>query len=214
MGKSAAMVQAKVVKGGGAGIGKGKLDCDAICAAFDPPIEFGTHSEMVGSLDNYQAEHIIPTSSFHEMGRGGDRVSGCSGYSTSGALTWMARDGQSANQEHKILTDQMRLFSQSNDLAGRQATLNEWLDEYKKGAKEALKKAIPKRDIKDKSLDEDELIEQAAECIKQKAAESFSKTKPPVKGDTKLRNPWKATDEQRRAAPAVAPGRAARGGRR
>ena len=123
----------------------------------------------------------------------------------------MARDGQSADQEHKILTDQMREFSQANDLAGREATLNQWLDEYEEGAKNALKNADPKRKIKNKKLDEDSLIDAAAECIRARAAESFAQMKPPVKGDTKLRNPWAATAEQRAAA--APPPRAPSGGR-
>jgi hypothetical protein len=208
---SAAMVKAMVVKGAGAGMGKQKLTCEEICASFDPPIEFGSHKDMVGSKKGYQAEHIVPTSAFHEMGRSGDRVTNCSGYTTPNALTWMARDGQSADQEHKILTDQMREFSQANDLAGREATLNQWLDEYEEGAKNALKNADPKRKIKNKKLDEDSLIDAAAECIRARAAESFAQMKPPVKGDTKLRNPWAATAEQRAAA--APPPRAPSGGR-
>ena len=206
---TAGMVKSMVVKGAGAGSLKG-MSCAEICAAFDPKIEFGSHSEKVGSLKDHQAEHIVPTSSFHELGRGGDKMPGCSGYSTSGATTWMVRDGQSGGQEHKLLTDPMRQFSQANDLANRQAPLSEWLDKYEEGARNALKNAKPKRKIKRKDLDEDELIAAAAECIRQVAAESFKKMKPPVKPDTKLRNPWKATEEQRRAAPP--PSRPSRGG--
>jgi hypothetical protein len=112
----------------------------------------------------------------------------------------MARDGQSENQEHKLLTDPMREFSQANDLAGKNAPLKDWLDEYEEGTKNALKNAIPKRKIKNKKLDEDSLIEAAAECIRARAAESFAKMDPPIKSNTKLRNPWAATSEQREAA--------------
>jgi hypothetical protein len=206
------MVKAMVVKGGGAGMPKQKMTCEEILACFDPPIEFGSHSDMVGSKKGYQAEHIVPTSAFHELGRSGPRVDGCSGYTTPSALTFMARDGQSENQEHKILTDQMREFSQANDLAGKEAPLKDWLDEYEEGAKKALKDAVPKRKIKNKNLDEDSLIDAAAECIRARAAEAFAEMDPPVKPNTKLRNPWAATAEQRAAA---APRRAARapGGR-
>lgn len=193
---TAGMVQVKIVKGGGAGAGPGKMTCDEICAAFDPPIKFGTHSEMVGSKKGYQAEHIVPTSAAHVKGRGGDLMPGCEGYSTPGALTWMVRDGQKAGQEHKLLTDPMREFSQANDVAGKQAPLKDWLNEYEKGAKDALKNAKPKRKIKDKSLDEDSLIAAAAKCIKDRAAKSFADMDPPVMPDTKMRNPWPATQEQ------------------
>src|SRR6476619_1497460 len=126
MSKTAAMVQAKVVKGGGAGSPK-KLTCAEIFASFAPPIEFGSHEDMVGSKKKYQAEHIIPTSAFHKLGRAGARIARCASYATSKALTWMVGDGQSAGMEHKLLTDPMREFSQTNDLAGEQAPLKDWL---------------------------------------------------------------------------------------
>lgn len=200
MSVSAAMVKAMVVKGGGAGMGGKKMTCEEIFACFDPPIEFGSHKDMVGSLPGYQAEHIIPTSTFHEMGRSGPRVPGASGYTTPEALTWMVRDGQSAGQEHKLLTDPMREFSQANDLAGRQGTLNEWLDKYEQGTRNALKNAVPKRKITNPDLDEDSLIDAAAECIRARAAEAFAALDPPVKGDTPLRNSWDSTAAQQEAA--------------
>lgn len=203
---TAAMVKSMVVKGAGAGSLKG-MSCAEICAAFDPEIKFGSHSEMVGSKKKHQAEHIVPTSAFHELGRGGDKMPGCKGYSTSGATTWMVRDGQSASQEHKLLTDPMRQFSQSNDLAGKQAPLKDWLKKYEEGARDALENAKPKRKIKRKDLNEKELIAAAAECIRQVAEESFKKMKPPVKPETKLRNPWPATADQQKAAASSAPRR-------
>ena len=202
MSSSAAMVQAKVVKGGGAGSEK-SLTCAEILASFDPPIEFGSHSDMVGSKSGYQAEHIVPTSAMHESGRSGPRVAGCSGYSTPSALTWMVGDGQSAGMEHKILTDAMRQFSQANDLAGRQAPLSEWLDKYQDATKKALKEGLPKRTIKRDDVDHDSLIDAAAECIRARAAESFAEMDPPVKPETPIRNPWEATNEQRAAADAL-----------
>ncbi|ARN20664.1 hypothetical protein A4W93_12585 [Piscinibacter gummiphilus] len=197
------MVKAVVVKSAGGGAGK-SMSCEAICAQFDPPIKFGSHAELVGSLDGFQAEHIVPTSAFHKSGRGGKKVKGCEGYSTSGATTWMVRDGQKAGQEHKRLTDPMRQFSQMKDLAGEEAPLKDWLKEYEKGAKDALKKAKPQRKIKDKKLDRNSLIDAAAKCIRSAAAESFDKMDPKVSQDTMLRNPWKATKEQKAEAAAAA----------
>lgn len=210
MSVTAGMVKAVVVKGGGAGVPK-DMKCEEIYACFDPKIAFGSHSAMQGSLSGHQAEHIIPTSVFHDMGRGGTKMAGCEGYSTGKATTWMVRDRQSANQEHKLLTDPMRQFSQANDLKGRNAPLSEWLDEYQKGAENALKNANPKRTVTDTSLDEDSLIKAAAECIRAEAAESFANMNPPVAATTPLRNSWPATNDQRAAA-AQAQRQAARGG--
>jgi len=211
MAQTAAMVQAKVVKAGGAGA-TADMTCAEILASFDPPIEFGSHEDMVGSKAGYQAEHVVPTSALHQSGRSGPTMAGCSGYSTPGAMTWMVGDGQSAGMEHKLLTDPMREFSQANDLAGQQAPLNTWLDKYKDAAKDALKKGNPQRKTPD-HLDRDSLIDAAAECIRLAAAEAFDKMDPPVKPDTPLRNPWPATNEQRAAAAAAssAPGAGAAG---
>ena len=195
------MVQLKVVKGGGAG-GTADMTCAEILSSFDPPIEFGPHSNMVGSKPGYQAEHIVPTSAAHQSGRSGPTMTGCEGYSTPAALTWMVGDGQTAGMEHKLLTDPMREFSQANDLAGERAPLSEWLDEYKEGAKDALKNGQPPRTTPD-HLDKDSLIDAAAECIRLAAAESFGNMDPPVTLDTPMRNPWPATDAQRAAAQAA-----------
>jgi hypothetical protein len=111
----------------------------------------------------------------------------------------MVGDGQSAGAEHKLLTDPMREFSQQNALGGSQASLDEWLEKYEDGAKNALKNSKPPRAIKDKNLDRDQLIDAAAKCIKERAAKSFADMRPPVKPSTKLRNPWKATEAQREA---------------
>lgn len=166
------------------------MTCAQICAAFDPPIKFGSHSSMVGSRKGYQAEHIIPTSSFHKKGRKGPRMPGCSGYSTPSAQTWMAHDGQTAKKEHKILTDQMRKFSQNN--GATQKPLSDWLKEYEKGAEKALRDAKPQRKIKDPKHNPDSLRAKAAKCIRNHAADSFAKMRPRVTMATKLRNPWKA----------------------
>ncbi|MDH0868122.1 hypothetical protein [Mitsuaria sp. GD03876] len=199
MGTSAAMVQLKVVKAGGAG-SPADMKCSEILACFDPPIEFGSHSQMVGSKTGYQAEHVIPTSAMHDLGRGGTKFPGCEGYSTGGALTFMAGDGQTEGFEHKILTDQMRKFSQQNDLVNRNAPMKEWLQEYKQGAKEALDVGRPPRTINRPDLDRDALIDAAAECITLAAAESFANLDKPIKPETPLRNPWPATQEQIKAA--------------
>jgi hypothetical protein len=209
MGTSAAMVQLKVVKAGGAG-SPARMKCSDILACFDPPIKFGTHAKMVGTKRGYQAEHVLPAAAMHKKGRKGARIAGASGYSTSGAMTFMAGDGQKRGYEHKILTDQMRKFSQANDAAipPKNATMKEWLEEYKKGAKEALDVGKPKRKINRPDLDRASLIDKAAECIKRAAAESFSKMRPPVRPSTPMRNPWKATSAQKRAARAAARSRA------
>jgi hypothetical protein len=200
---TAGMVKVMVVKGGGAGLKPGKMKCDEVFAAFDPAIKFGSHSEMVGSKKGYQAEHIVPTSAMHVKGRGGDLIEGAEGYSTSGALTWMVRDGQKANQEHKLLTDPMREFSQANNLVDEEAPLKDWLKKYEDGVKDALTKAKPKRKIKNKNVSEESLIAAAAECIRDRAAKAFAEMEPPVKPTTKLRNPWAATQEMRDAAAPV-----------
>jgi hypothetical protein len=218
MSQSAAMVQAKVVKGAGGGADE-ELTCAQIFACFDPEIKFGSHSAMQGSLDHvekydpktgkgYQAEHVPPAGTMHVSGRGvkGEAVvSGAMGssYSTGSATTWMAHDGQTAGREHKILTDHMREFSQLNDAAKKQATLKEWLSRYKDGVKDALKNAVPKRKIKKPpDLDEDSLIDKAAECIEAMAKAYFDEAG--VDENTKLRNPWPARGDQIEAAKAAA----------
>jgi hypothetical protein len=199
MAKSSAMVQAKVVKGGGAGAKK-ELDCAKIFQCFDPPIEFGSHEDNQGTVKNHQSEHVPPCSAFHRKGRGGTRMPDCTGYTTEAAPTWMVRDRQKPLQEHKILTDQMRKFSQKNSLKGEQASLKDWMKEYRKGAEKALKEGKPKRKITSDEHDENSLIEAAAECIEKEMMKAFAEMEPPVKPDTKLRNPWKATKEQKAEA--------------
>lgn len=220
MAKSAASVQAKVVKGGGAAL-VAAMDCSQVLACFDPEIKFGPHSEMQGSLDSvekydpkqnkgYQAEHVPPAGTMHVSGRGekGEAlIAGATGskYTTSSATTWMAHDGQGELREHKILTDNMREFSQLNQAAipPKNATLKEWLSKYKDGVKKALKTAVPKRKIKKPpDLDEDALIDKAAECIEAAALKYFKEAG--VDENTKLRNFWKPRKDQIEAAQAVA----------
>lgn len=210
------MVKAVVVKGGGAG-NVTNLTCSEIFACFDPPIDFGPHGEMQGSLDSresydakagegWQAEHFPPAGTMHQTGRGGagsvllSAVQGSS-YTTGSALTWMVHDGQTGGREHKILTDAMRQFSQENHANhDRRATLKEWLEKYKDGAKDALKNANPKRTNNRPDLDEDSLINAAAECIQARAKEFFDSVG--VNENTQLRNPWKSRQDQRDAVAA------------
>ena len=190
MAETQAMVQAKLVKAAK----KDSMNCADIFAQFDPPIKMGTHEEMQGTKKGYQAEHILPCSAMHESGRSGPKFGKCGDYSTSGALTWMASDGQSEGQEHKLLTDPMREFSQENELAGRNATRDEWMDEYEKATKKALKEGKKQRKLKDPTMDRDSLIDKAAKCIRILAEKSFDEVG--ITANTKLRNPWDPTKEQ------------------
>lgn len=182
---TAGMVKAVVVKGGGAGTPK-DMSCAAIFACYDPPIEMGPHHEMQGSRTGYQAEHVPPCSNFHESGRGGPRIPGCSNYSTGSAMTWNVFDGQAAGAEHKVLTDAMRAFSQANETAGSNATLGQWLDKYEEATKDCLKNSST-RSLSEagKNLDPDELAAAAAKCIRQAVEASFAGK---VEQNTPLRN--------------------------
>jgi hypothetical protein len=179
MGKTAAMVQAKVVKGGGAG-SVAEMDCSAIFACFDPPIEMGPHDEMDKSRAR-QAEHVPPCSNFHVKGRGGTRIPGCDRYRTSKAMTWMVEDGQKLGTEHQRLTKAMRDFAKGN--GSNNKTLKQWMDEYQKAAKDVLKDRPVTDDAK--KYDKDELAARAAECIREKVDASF---KDKVDQNTPLRN--------------------------
>ena len=116
--------------------------------------------------------------------------------STGSALTWLVKDGQKKNMEHKILTDRMRSFSQANDaLPGdNQATLQEWLKEYKEGARDALQKRKIAEKKPPPQPDRKALIDKAAECIEEMAKAFFEDAG--VDRNAKLRNPWKARQEQ------------------
>jgi hypothetical protein len=206
MTQSAAMVQAKVVKGAGGGAGA-KMDCDAIFACFDPPVEMGPHEDMDKSRER-QAEHVPPCSNMHVKGRGGAKVSGCDNYSTSRAQTWMVEDGQKLGAEHQRLTQSMREFAKANEgaIPPKNASLKEWMDEYQKAAKDVLKDRPVKTSAK--HLDKDSLAAAAAECIRERVDASFAGK---VDQNTPLRN------GQARGKPPVPPppraGSASRGGR-
>jgi hypothetical protein len=175
------MVQAKVVKGVGRGAGA-TMDCAAIFACFDPPIEMGPHEDMDKSRAR-QAEHVPPCSNMHVQGRGGTRIPGCENYDTSKAMTWMVEDGQRIGTEHQRLTKAMREFSQANEAAGKNASLKQWMDEYQKECKKVLKDrpVTPAA----KRLNKDSLAQAAAECIRERVDASF---KGKVAQQTPLRN--------------------------
>lgn len=177
MGTSAASVQLKVVKGGGAGTTV-DLDCDAIFKCFDPPVEMGPHEEMDKSVER-QAEHVPPCSNMHVKGRGGTRIPGCDKYSTSKAMTWMVEDGQRAGAEHQRLTKAMRDFSKTKG----NKTLKQWMNKYEKAAKDVLKRRKVSKN--GKTLDKNQLASAAAKCIRDKVDESF---KGKVAQTTPLRN--------------------------
>jgi hypothetical protein len=179
MATSGAMVQLKVVKGGGAGTTV-KMDCDAIFACFDPPIEMGPHDEAAKSIAR-QAEHVPPCSNMHVKGRGGQAIPGCEKYSTSKAMTWIVEDGQRGGTEHQRLTKAMRDFSRANGKTNK--TLKQWMDKYEKAAKDVLKDR--KVSNKGKNLDKTELAAAAAKCIRDKVDDSF---KGKVDQNTPLRN--------------------------
>lgn len=175
------MVQSKVVKGAGRGAGA-TMDCDAIFACFDPPIEMGPHEDMNKSRAR-QAEHVPPCSNMHVKGRGGTRIPGCENYDTSAAMTWMVEDGQRLGTEHQRLTKAMREFSQANEAAGKNASLKQWMDKYQQECKKVLKDRAVKRSAK--HLDKDSLAQAAAECIRERVDDSF---KGKVDQKTPLRN--------------------------
>ncbi len=207
MATSAASVQMKVVKGAG-GTPDASLDCSTIFASFTPPIEFGQYDDETyrakwrninnaqGNTGGWQAEHVPPCSNFHVSGRDGATIPGCSNYSTDKALTWMVHDGQTHGEEHRILTEHMADFAKKNKPEGlpeKHATLSEWMDEYEKGAKRALKDS--KDRTPDPTRDHDSLAQAAAECIRAKMDEFFNEEvgvgpdkKPRVDQNTLLRN--------------------------
>jgi hypothetical protein len=177
MAQTAAMVQAKVVKAGGGGAPL-EMDCDAIFACFDPPIEMGPHEEMAKSVA-WQAEHVPPCSNFHVKGRGGAKIPGCENFSTAKAMTWLVEDGQKLLKEHQQLTKAMREFSKVKG----DKTLKQWMDKYQEAATDVLKKRKVKPHAK--HLDKDDLAAKAAECIREKVDKSFEGK---VDQNTLLRN--------------------------
>lgn len=182
MATTAGSVQTFVIKGAGGAAGA-TMDCAAIFQAFDPPIEMGSHEEMQGSRANYQAEHVPPCSNFHDSGRGGPRIPGCSNYNTGSAMTWNVFDGQCTGAEHKALTDAMRLFSKANEAASKNATLKEWMDEYEEATKKCLRDSKTRKS--DEKLDADDLAAAAAKCIRQAVDASLAGK---VDQNTPLRN--------------------------
>lgn len=169
----------KVVKGAGRG-GTVEMDCDAIFACFDPPVEMGPHEDMDKSYER-QAEHVPPCSNMHVKGRGGASIHGAEKYSTSKAMTWMVEDGQRGGAEHQRLTAAMRKFAQDNGSTNK--TLKEWMNKYEKAAKDVLKDRKVKKSAE--KYDKDQLAAAAAKCIRDKVDASFEGK---VAQNTPLRN--------------------------
>lgn len=188
MGKSAASVQVKIVKGGGAGSSE-DMECSAVFACFDPPIVMGSHEDQEKSRE-WQAEHVPPCSNMHVSGRGGPRIDGCGSYSTSKAMTWLVQDGQKIGAEHQQLTKAMREFAQKKG----DKTLKQWMNAYEKAAKDVLKKRPVTKDAK--KYDKDSLAAAAAKCIRDAVDASFEGK---VAQNTPLRN------GQARGKPPAAP---------
>lgn len=183
MGKSAASVQAKVVKAGGAGSRK-KMDCSEVKAIF------GIVSGKYKDLDiegNQNREHGgAPASAFYESGRGhaGDTpMSGCSGYNPDNAWCWNVEDGQSHFTEHRFLTDRMAEFQHS--AGGGQKTLGQHLDAYQSAAEDCLHKGNRAPGLKDP--ERRALAKRAAECMRAEQEACFKAADCKVAESTKLR---------------------------
>jgi hypothetical protein len=201
---TAAMAQAMVTKAAK----KDKMTCATIFGKFDPPIKMGAYKEMRGSKKGYQAEHVPPCSLLHESGRHGPPFSeDCSGYDTEEAWTWMVSDGQSEDEEHKLLTDPMREFSKENFEEGVNATRDEWMDEYEKATVKALKNSNDPRKITDPSLDPDSLIKKAAKCIRLVIEAYFDSVG--ITEEVEFRNSWPSKAQQAIQAAKAAAGKAA-----
>src|SRR5215469_10331767 len=134
MSKTAAMVQAKIVLAGGAGVaGAVSLACQKVFAQFDPPIVTGNYSDVraanAAAGNGCQAEHHVPNNCFQsDRGNSASNVSGAENYSEETGFCYNVFDDQSQGTEHKFLTDAERAFSQSNALDGEDKTLGQWLD--------------------------------------------------------------------------------------
>ena len=177
------MVQVKVVKGGGAG-GKKKMSCASIYASFSPPIRVGPYKKLKGRK-GWQREHYPPCSNFHNSGRGGPKIGGCSGYSTDAAPTYLVFDGQKVGTQHRQLTESARDLSKALESKGENNSLKQWLDKGQKDIAESINdnkklKCDPERDRK-------ALAEAAAKCIRMEA-EKYFKEKAKIDESTKLRN--------------------------
>lgn len=184
MAKSAASVQAKVVKSGGAG-GTAKLDCDVVKKAFG--IVSGRYKDL-DIADGQNREHGgAPASSFFESGRGhaGDTpMSGCSGYNTENAWCWVVEDGQSHFTEHRFLTDRMAEFQHAG--GGGQKTLSQHLDAYQSAAEDCLHKGNRAPHLKDP--ERREMAKRAAECMREEQEAAFKEDECKVAQNTKLRD--------------------------
>lgn len=202
MAKTAGMVQAKVVKAGGAGVaGAENLDCAAIYAQFDPPIVAGTYSSVsnqrrednneLGSKSPYrsqQSEHMVPNSCMQEVrGDNASNIFGADDYTEGTAFAYNVFDGQSAGTEHKWLTDESRDFAQQLEEQGKNANVSEWLDKAEQNCSEMLDSDDLVRtkggqarsrikDAKNKTPKERKaLAKKAAKCLRMAAEAQFAK---------------------------------------
>jgi hypothetical protein len=181
--KSAAMVQAKVVKGGKAGAKK-KLDCTAIKAIFG--IVSGRYKDL-DVADGQNREHGgAPAGAFYQSGRGhtGDvPMSGCGNYNPDNAWCWVVEDAQSHFTEHRFLTDRMAEFQAT--AAGGQKTLAQHLDAYQNAVEDCLHKGDRAPGLKDP--ERRELAKRAAECLRAEQEAAFKQADCNVPQSTKLR---------------------------
>jgi hypothetical protein len=213
MPKTSGMVQAKVVKAGGAGAAADEnLDCAAVYAQFDPPIVAGTYSSVSSQrqeanadqgaespFQKQQSEHMVPNSCLQESrGVNSSNIPGASNYTEGTGFTYNVYDGQSQGTEHKWLTDEARDFAQQLEEEGRNAPLSEWLDKAEQNCAEMLdsdnlvrtKGGQARSRIKDaqnKTPEERKaLAQKAAKCLRMAAEAQFAKQG--VKPPTPLRN--------------------------
>lgn len=205
---AAAMVQSKIVKGGGAGLAD--PECAAIFAQFDPPIKPGTYDSVSkerradvdakgkkSRLRNSQSEHQIANSGF--QGTRGDistNVHPNASYSEGAAPAYSLYDDQTVGTEHKVMTDAARDFMQKN---GNNATVGDYLDHMEKKTAEMLDDDSVKRAAGEKSgrsriknadkmtkAERKKLAEKAAACLKQHAERVYKELG--IKRSDKLRN--------------------------
>lgn len=214
----AAMVQAKIVKAGGAGLAD--AECAAIFAQFDPPIVVGTYDSVSSArrsdvaengksspMYNSQSEHQCANSCFQSTrGDSGSNIPGCSNYTEGGAPAYNLYDDQSAGTEHKVMTDAAREFMQTNP----DATLGDYLDHMEKKTADMLEDESVQRKsgesgrsrstAKDKKKRK-ELAKKAAACLKQHAERTYEKMG--IGRDQPLRNGFGTGPAKSAASPAA-----------
>ena len=95
-------------------------------------VTIGTYGELKRKFvgNGYQREHFIPNSCFMAgPGRTGKTVPGAENYTEDQAITYFVYDNQTTGTEHKFLTDAERAFAKKLEAQGKQASLEEWLDQ-------------------------------------------------------------------------------------